>query len=74
MSADPRITRRPFPLGKLCRPRVILARAVNRPPLVGANRYPGQIIGFGVRLPCDGRPGHPYLSFVWASPSRWWDR
>lgn len=68
------ITRRPFPLGKLSRPYATICRAAYRPPLVMLNRYPGQVIGICFRLPAfvtESR-GHPYLSIVWARPSRWW--
>ena len=68
------ITRRPFPLGKLIMPYAVICQAAERPPLVMLNRYPGQVIGIGFRLPAfvAGSHGHPYLSIVWARPSRWW--
>ena len=72
--SDLEITRRPSPIGVLrWPPRFIICRAANRPALVGLNRYPGQVIGFALRMPkTDTLPGHPYLSIVWARPSRWW--
>ena len=70
----PEITKRPFPLGELCRPRAVTCRGADRPPLVMLNRYPGQVIGICFRLPpfTAGMRGHPYLSIVWARPARWW--
>ena len=68
-------TRRPCPFGKPRRPYAATCIAADRPPLIGWNRYPGQIIGVGIRLPSFMHPGphgHPYLSIVWARPSRWW--
>ena len=72
----PLIERRPFPLGKLRKPYAVTCSAAERPRLVTLNRYPGQVIGFTLRLPAysdwPARLGHPYLSIVWATPSRWW--
>lgn len=68
------------PIGKPCRPRVITAAAADRPKPVMLNRYPRQVIGFGLRLPdmdvCGGPTYHPYLSIVWSKPhgSRRWVR
>ena len=72
-----KITRRPFPLGKLRKPRAVTVRTANRPPLVMLNRYPGQVIGVQFRLPqllgpADAPPVHLALGIIWASPSRWW--
>ena len=72
----PLIERLPFPLGKLCKPYAVTCSAAERPRLVTLNRYPGQIIGVTLRLPAysewPARLGHPYLSIIWATPSRWW--
>ena len=57
---QPLIERRPFPLGKLRKPYAVTCSAAERPRLVTLNRYPGQIIGFTLRLPWAGvtrRPG-----------------
>ena len=69
------IERRPFPLGDLRRkPHVVVVRMSNRPRLITLNRYPGQVIGFVLRLPPehDGGQGHLGLSVMWAKPARWW--
>ena len=67
------VTRRPFPLGDLRWPwRITVVRAADRPHFIGLNRYPRQVIGCGIRLASDEAPGHPYLSILWARPSRWW--
>lgn len=60
------------PLGWPPRPRMVKARAANRPGLITLNRYPSQVIGICLRLRNDDKPGHPYLSFQWAKPARWW--
>lgn len=62
------------PLGWPPKPRAQICRAADRPPLIGLNRYVRQVIGIGIRLPNDDKPGHPYLSLVWAKPARWWKR
>lgn len=61
------VIRRPFPLGRLRPPHAVVCTAAVRPPLIGLNRYPGQVIGVSLRL-----KGTSYLSIVWARPSRWW--
>ena len=60
------------PFGWPMRLRVAKCRATERPKLLSLNRYPRQIIGLAIRLPRDGQPGHPYMSVLWARPSRWW--
>lgn len=52
--------------------RAVKVRASNPPKLVTLNRYPGQVIGVGIRLPGDSERGHPMLSLLWSKPARWW--
>ncbi len=75
------ITRRPSPVGRLRKPRILVCRAARQPYRIMLNRYPGQVIGVGFRLPrwlqdgtggCDLGLDRLYLSIVWAEPSRWW--
>ena len=66
-----------WPLGEIRRPYVVTVQCADRQPrLVMANRYPKQIIGLALRLPdgrrIDGVTTHHSLSFVWATPARWW--
>jgi hypothetical protein len=60
------------PLGWPPKLRIVKVRAAERPRLISVNRYPRQVIGFGVRLPRDSESGHPMLSILWAKPARWW--
>lgn len=59
-------------LGKLRWPwRVLVVTPGERPPLVVLNRYPGQVIGAGFRLPDEPYAYggvHKQLSILWAEP------
>ena len=56
-----------WPLGIPALRKPTVCMAADRPPLFGWNRYPRQVIGFGLRL-----RGNRYLSVLWAKPARWW--
>ena len=64
------------PLGWPFHFRAVTVTPSRRHPLFVWNRYPGQIIGFAVRLPDsdDQFPPveHRALSVMWAKPARWW--
>lgn len=65
------------PLGKLGRWRFVTVNPAERQPrFIMPNRYPGQIIGIGVRLPDGGRINdripHYSLSIMWATAADWW--
>ena len=65
------------PLGWPMKFRVATVAAAERGRFFVWNRYPGQVIGFCVRLPDLDLTGlqravHPRLSLVWARPARWW--
>ena len=65
------------PLGWPIKFRAVVVTPARRIPLIVANRYPRQVIGFAVRLP--DRKGltygqHRALSIMWAKPARWWKR
>jgi hypothetical protein len=64
------------PLGWPMRWRAVTVTPADRPPMVGLNRYPRQVIGVGFRLPDEdmgsGRRQHKALSIMWAKPARWW--
>jgi hypothetical protein len=66
------------PLGWPFKFRAATITPSNRHPLFVWNRYPGQIIGFAVRLPdaADTFPPvkHRALSIMWAKPARWWTK
>lgn len=73
------------PIGKPSRWRFVTYFAADRPRhLLTPNRYPRQVIGFGIRLPdmnvrykahpAPEKVCHPVLSIVWAKPhgaGRW---
>jgi hypothetical protein len=66
------------PLGWPFSFRACTVTPADRHPLVKLNRYPGQVIGVGIRLPDEqelgGRVRHHALSLMWAKPARWWTR
>jgi len=66
------------PLGWPFKFRAVTVTPSRRHPLFVWNRYPGQIIGFAVRLPESDDPHPPVkhraLSIMWAKPARWWKR
>lgn len=66
------------PLGWPLQFRACTVTPADRPPLVMLNRYPGQVIGLGIRLPDEeelgGRIRHHQLSVLWSQPARWWSR
>lgn len=62
------------PLGALRWPwRVVTVTPAHRPRLIALNRYPGQIIGFAIRLPDEetlgGQIRHKQLSILWGRAS-----
>lgn len=66
------------PLGWPIRFRACTVTPADRHPLVGWNRYPGQVIGVAFRLPdekkLNGRIEHKALSLLWSKPARWWKK
>ncbi len=66
------------PLGWPLKFRAVTVTPAQRHPLVVLNRYPGQVIGFALRLPDSDDPHssvkHRALSVLWAEPARWWSR
>lgn len=64
------------PIGWPIHFRAATTTPANRPPIIGLNRYPRQVIGIGIRLPDEetvgGQIRHKALSILWAKPARWW--